>query len=308
MSRRLTPWPVRRSTAWERPWASSAARMSPTSASAFPALCTCRTAVWRTRRKARVWSGGRLAPRGRVSRFSSRNASRSALIFSVLAPAARRILSPLVSLMMAKRRCSRVRWAWRRETASRAAALRTRSTVRLNMIPSYEPPARGGNARIATAPRYHGRRERGPRPRRRPLVRGGLRGLSRLGLHAAAADGATAGLGCGRFRRGVSSGPRELPGGIALLPQRPVPGGPRRPGARRSRAAGRADPVLHRVQLLPSGLGPRLSGRRALPPGSGGGGPRDRARARRAPGRARPHLADAHRGRAARGAAARADS
>ena len=91
----------------------------------------------------------RLAPRGSVSRFSSRKRVELGLEASRCRPPRRAGSSRRdVSLTMAKSRCSRVRWAWRRETASRAAALRTRSTVRLNMIPYYEPRAPGGNAPI----------------------------------------------------------------------------------------------------------------------------------------------------------------
>src|SRR5688500_18719428 len=122
--------------------------MSPTSASVLPALCTWSTAVWSTRRKARVCSGARLEPRGMTSTLSSRKRSSSSRSRAVSAPAARRIFSPETSLATANSRCSRVRWACRRDTASRAAAFRTRSTVRLNI-----GLLDGGSQRVSLVPR-----------------------------------------------------------------------------------------------------------------------------------------------------------
>ena len=147
---------------------------------------------------------------------------------------------------------------------------------------------------------------RGPGPRRRPRVRGRLRGLHRLRLRPPAADGAAACGRRGRLRRRLPRGPRELPGRAPLLPQRPVPRGPVRlrgvpiPRARtrrRSSTSRTAITVRAGATCIATTRSIARAWRRSSAP----------SRApRRAPRRGRSDAADAHRGRAPRRAAARA--
>src|SRR5262245_28875887 len=107
--------------------------MSPTFASSRPELWTCSTAAWSTRRKASVWAGSCSTPFGSRSIPSSRKRARSLRRRSRSTPTARRISSPEASWATAYSRCSSVRCACRRVSASRYATFRIISTAGLNI-------------------------------------------------------------------------------------------------------------------------------------------------------------------------------
>ncbi len=160
-SRRVTPCALSSSTACERVSRMSAASMSPTPASSLPALCTCTTAVWSTRRNASVCCGGRRELGGRRCIVCSRNSASSRRRRGTSAPEASRISSPSGSWAAANSRCSIVRSAWRRTIASRAARFRTRSREALNTLRPPRSPRAGGSPR-------RGRTRAPPRPWSRP--------------------------------------------------------------------------------------------------------------------------------------------